>query len=97
MSKTASRRKRAAKSKSTQKSTDTSTTTDGKNSTVVPPTVKISPPTKFTRKNLRKPTVEEISERAYTLWLLSGRAPDRDEQNWLEAESQLTEEINAIV
>jgi hypothetical protein len=36
-----------------------------------------------------KPTHEEIAKRAQAIFEESGRIPGRDEQNWLQAESQL--------
>ncbi len=38
------------------------------------------------------PTHDEIASRAQKLYAESGRAPGRDEQNWLEAERQLRAE-----
>ena len=35
------------------------------------------------------PTVEQISIRAYEIWLRKGRPIGQDTQNWLEAEAQL--------
>jgi hypothetical protein len=37
-------------------------------------------------------THERVAERAKALWLESGCAPGRDEQNWREAEAQLRAE-----
>lgn len=36
------------------------------------------------------PTREEIARRAYHLWLQSGCAPGREDENWLQAERELT-------
>ena len=37
----------------------------------------------------RRPTHEEIAQRARALYEQSGRVPGRDVDNWLQAESQL--------
>lgn len=39
--------------------------------------------------NESKPTHAEIAERARAIFEKSGRIPGRDEQNWLQAESEL--------
>ncbi len=43
------------------------------------------------KKNVigRAPSVEQISTRAYEIWLSKGRPIGQDERNWLEAEAQL--------
>jgi Protein of unknown function (DUF2934) len=44
--------------------------------------------TQLPQSNL-KPTHDEIARRAQAIYEESGRIPGRDEQNWLQAESQL--------
>jgi hypothetical protein len=39
----------------------------------------------------RTPTFDEICRRAYQIWETEGRPEGRDEENWFEAERQLTE------
>jgi hypothetical protein len=39
------------------------------------------------------PTHDQIAKRARTIWEKNGCKPDRDEQNWLEAEAQLKAEM----
>ena len=41
----------------------------------------------------KAPTPEQIAERARTLWKASGCQPNRDQENWLEAERQLRAEM----
>lgn len=36
-----------------------------------------------------KPTHEQIAQRAYAIFELSGRVPGRDQENWLQAEREL--------
>jgi len=38
-------------------------------------------------------THDLIAERARTIWLKRGRSSNRDEENWREAEAQLTAEL----
>ena len=38
-------------------------------------------------------THDLIADRARTIWLERGRSPDRDEENWHEAEAQLKTEL----
>jgi Protein of unknown function (DUF2934) len=38
----------------------------------------------------RRPTHDEIAKLAYSIFEKSGRVPGRDQQNWFEAERQLT-------
>lgn len=40
-------------------------------------------------------THERVAERARALWLASGCAPGRDDQNWWEAEAQLRAEVKS--
>lgn len=44
----------------------------------------------------RKPTHEEIAQRARALYEQSGRVAGRDLENWLQAESQLTTARKAV-
>jgi len=41
-------------------------------------------------------THDLIAERARTIWLKRGRSPDRDEENWREAEAQLKTEMGTV-
>jgi DUF2934 family protein len=45
-------------------------------------------------KSSSKPTHEEIAQRAQAIYEQTGRQPGRDQQNWLEAESQLMRDRN---
>ena len=40
-------------------------------------------------------THEQISKRAYEIYLRSGSLPGRDEENWIAAETELNREIEA--
>ena len=40
-----------------------------------------------------QPTHEQIAERAKALWKAGGCKPNRDQENWLEAEKQLKAEM----
>lgn len=72
--------------------------TSAKPKAVVQP-VKPAAPTKSKPKPKSKPagkptisaapTTEQISVRAYEIWLRKGRPLGQDTQNWLEAEAQL--------
>lgn len=53
---------------------------------------KISPPPSAAP---RAPTMDQIAERAYALWLAEGRPDGRDLHHWREAEAQLRREIDA--
>jgi hypothetical protein len=44
-----------------------------------------------------EPTQEEISKRAYEIWIRHGRASGRDEQNWLEAVEELYRQQRASI
>ena len=39
--------------------------------------------------SLAAPSIEQISVRAYEIWLRKGRPIGRDQDNWLEAEAEL--------
>ncbi len=41
-------------------------------------------------------THDLIAERARTIWLERGCSPDRDEENWREAEAQLRTEMGTV-
>ncbi len=45
---------------------------------------------KISKHTDSKPTQQEIAERAREIYEQSGRIPDRDLENWLAAEAQLT-------
>ena len=49
---------------------------------------------KTTTKELRLPSHDEIAARARQLFEASGHAGGRDAEFWLEAERQLSEELN---
>lgn len=42
----------------------------------------------------RYPTHEQISTRAFQIWVASGRVAGRDVQNWKQAEAELISELN---
>ena len=44
---------------------------------------------KFKQQGLRQPTHAEIAERAYQIYVASGRKSGHDEDNWLQAEYEL--------
>ncbi len=37
------------------------------------------------------PSIDQISVRAYEIWLSKGRPIGQDQKNWIEAEAQLTQ------
>ena len=41
-------------------------------------------------QNPPAPTHDQIAQRAYEIWISKGRPYGQDEQNWIEAEAQLT-------
>jgi len=43
-----------------------------------------------TTSSNHKPTHEQIAQRAYAIFEQSGRIPGRDQQNWLQAEKELS-------
>jgi hypothetical protein len=44
-------------------------------------------------KSAKRPTQEQIAERAWALWVRGGCMPGQDRQNWFEAERQLKAEL----
>jgi len=52
-----------------------------------------SPAVKKQRKSGRKPTHEEVAQRAYYLYLERGSAPGNPLEDWLRAEEQLAAEV----
>ena len=48
----------------------------------------------FDRSRRRPPGAEEIARRAYELFLARGGAHGRDQEDWLLAESELTETVS---
>jgi len=48
----------------------------------------------FDRARRRPPAAEDIARRAYELFLARGGAHGRDEEDWLLAESELTETVS---
>jgi hypothetical protein len=35
------------------------------------------------------PSQAQVAQKAYEIWISTGKQPDRDQQNWFEAEWQL--------
>jgi Protein of unknown function (DUF2934) len=61
----------------------------GSNAKSNPATVAAASPDNPAKPQKAPPTQARVAQLAYEIWILTGKQPGRDQQNWFEAEWQL--------